>query len=66
MSKSNDHVLRPVLVNLKETSVIHNAADHLIHVIGLVRIVRDDFIEGIVITTCRIGSLHVRSLLAIV
>ena len=44
MRKSYDHILRPVLVNLKETSVIHNAADHLIHVIGFVRIVRNDII----------------------
>ena len=40
--KTNNYVLGKVLVNLKELSVIYNAPDDSVHVVGLVGVVRDN------------------------
>ena len=53
-------------MNLEELAVIDHAADDLIHVICLVRIVRDYFIQGVVYASCRIVGLDKRGMLAIV
>ena len=66
MCKSYYDVLRPALVNLEELAVIDHAADDLIHVICLVRIVRYYFIQCVVYASCRVVGLDKRSLLTII
>ena len=57
MCETDYDVLCPALVNLKELAVINDAADYLIHVVSLVRIVRDDIVQCIINTAGRIGCL---------
>ena len=66
MGESDDDVLCPALVDFKELSVIDDAADDLVHVVCLVRIVRNYVVEGVVHSACRIGCLYERSLFAVV
>jgi hypothetical protein len=40
-----DDVLRPVLVHLEKVAVIDHAPDDLVHVVRLVRVVRDERVE---------------------
>ena len=54
MCKSDDDVLCPALVYFKKTPVIDYASYDLIHVVGLVRIVRNDVVQGIVHSSHRI------------
>ena len=46
--EAHDDVLGEILVDLEETVVVHDAADDAVHVVGLVRIVRDDVVQGVV------------------
>ena len=48
VGEADDDVLREVLVDLEELAVIHDAADHAVHVVGLVGAVGDDVVEGVV------------------
>ena len=66
MRKADYDVLCPALMYLKEAAVIDYASYHLIHIVRLVRIVRNDFIENVCNSSCRIGSLHKRCLLPVV
>ena len=54
------------LMYLKESSVIHDASDYLVHVICLVWIVRNYVVQGVVNSTCRVCSFDKRSLFAVV
>ena len=56
MGKAHDDILGKFLVNFKESPVVHDAADDGIHIVGLVGIVRDDAVEGIVYAAHRIGG----------
>src|SRR5574344_1774286 len=48
MYESDDYVLGETFVDFKEFSIIHNALDDIVHIIRLVRIVRNYFVKGIV------------------
>ena len=52
MSESYDYVLRIALVNLEEFAIIDYATYYLVHIVRLVRAVRNDVIEGIVNPSC--------------
>ena len=66
MCKAYDDVLCPALVNFKEFAVIHDAADDLVHIVRLVRTIRDDFVQGIVKPGCRVVCRNERRFLHIV
>ena len=66
MGESDDDVLGELLVDLEELTVIDDARDDLVHVVGLVRIVRDDLVQRVVNPADRVVGRNPRSLLHIV
>ena len=66
MGESHDDVLGELLVDLEELAVIDDACDDLVHIVGLVRVVGDDLVEGVVNPADRIVGREPRSLLHIV
>ena len=66
MRKADYDVLCPALMHLKEAAVIDYASYNLVHIVRLVRIVRNDLVENVCNSSRRIGSLHKRSLLPVV
>ena len=53
-------------MHLEEFAVIDNASDDIVHVVGLVRIVRDDLVQCVVSPADRVIGRNNRSLLHIV
>ena len=66
MGEAYYYVLCPALMYFKELSVIDDASDDLIHVVCLVRIVRDDVVESVVNSSCRVRCFNEWSFLAVV
>ena len=66
MCEANYDVAGVALVNLEEFPVIDNALYDIVHVVGLVRAVRDDVVEAVVHPGNRVGCRYPRSLLHIV
>ena len=66
MGKPHDDIFRIRLMDFKELTVIHNTLDDIVHVVGLVRIVRDDFVQCVVSPADRVIGRNNRSLLHIV
>ena len=54
MGKADDYILGEALVDFKESSVIYDASDNLIHVIRLVWIIRDNLVQCIIHPSGRI------------
>ena len=55
--ESADDVLRPAFVHLEDLPVVNDAADDVLHVVGLVRGVGDDVVEnGVLPTRWILGS----------
>ena len=46
--EADDDVLREVLVDLEELAVVDDQRDDVAHVVGLLRVVRDDRVERLV------------------
>ena len=61
-----DDVLGELRLNLEELSVISYSANHLIHIVCLVRILRDNLVQSIVHTVDRVCALYAWSLFCIV
>ena len=66
MCESDDDILCPSTVDFKESAFIDDTSDNLVHVICLVRVVRDNFVQSVVMTTYRVAGLYRRCLFAIV
>ena len=54
MRKADDYIFRPALVHLQEYAVIDYAAYDSVHIVGLVRAVRNYVVEGVVHASRRI------------
>ena len=61
-----DDVLGELRLNLEELSVISYSANHLIHIVCLVWILRDNLVQSIVHTVDRVCALYAWSLFCIV
>ena len=66
MRETHDDVLRISLMDFEELAVIHNALDDIVHVVSLVRIVRDDLVQCIVSSADRVICRDFRSFFHIV
>ena len=55
MSETDNNVLSPALMDFKESSVIDNVSDDLIHVVWFCRIVRNYIVEHVSNPASRIG-----------
>mgnify|MGYP006976600097 CR=1 FL=1 len=66
MGESYDYVLCPVFVYFKEFTVVNNASDDPVHVIGFVWIVRNNVIQCICHSSRRIICRLERGLLPVV
>ena len=64
--KADDDVLRKLGLHLEEFSVVGDSCYHLIHIIGLVGVVGDDFVEQVFLAVDGVGALHTWSLLHVV
>ena len=66
VSEADDDVLGVVLVDLEEFSVIHDAADDIVHVVSLVGAIGYDGVEGVLKSLDRVCGGLVRRLLHVV
>ena len=64
--KTDDDVGGIVLLYFEEFAVVDNGADDLVHVVCLVGVVRDDFVEGVLHAVDGVGAFHVGSLFHVV
>ena len=64
--KAYDDVAGIVFLHFKELAVVHDGPDDLIHVVCLVRIVRDDFVQRVFHAVDGVGAFHARSFLHVV
>ena len=64
--KARNHVPCPALMYLKEATVISHTRDDIVHIIWFLRILRHDGIQRVIVSVCRVLSLHSRRLLTIV
>ena len=66
MRKARDDVLGKLRLYLEEFPVIRDRGDHLIHVIGLVRIIGQDLVQQVILAVDRVVAFHAGSLFRIV
>ena len=66
MGEADNDVLREILVYLEELPVVHNGADHLVHVVRGVRIVGYYLVEAVVHTAHGVVCGDYRCLLHVV
>ena len=65
-SETADDVLRVILVNLHEITIVNNRVDDLMHVVRFVRISRNDVVQVVIHAGDVIGACNYRSFLHIV
>jgi hypothetical protein len=58
--KPDDEIPGEVLLYLKQIPIVHDVADHVGHVVGLIRRARDDFLQDLIGIRRRIRGLAPR------
>ena len=64
--KAHDDILGIIGLHLKKLAVVHYRPDDFVHIVRLIRIVRNDFIEKILQTVNRVGTFQTGSLFHII
>ena len=62
MREAAEDVAAVVALHFVELAVVHDAADHVVHVVRLVRIVGDDVEQRLIAAVARIGAAAARRL----
>ena len=64
--KTNDDVLCIILLNFKEFAIIYDSTNYFIHIVRLVRAVRNNFVQRVFQTVDWICTIQIRSFFQIV
>ena len=64
--ETDDDVLREVALHFQKFAVVHHRSDDLIHIVGHVGVVRDDFVEYVLFAIDGIGTNHARCAFVVV
>ena len=64
--KARDDILGKLRLNFEEFSVVNNSADDLIHIIRLVGILRNNFVEQVFLAVDGVVALNTRSIFGVV